>query len=458
MRTILIKIDNSFFVRNFLRTDTFALLIKEPDIRMVFLTPKDKVDYYKKEFPYPNAIFIVAPDTRMLTSERVFKFIETASIHTQTVTMIHRTDFSRSKGQMNMMKRLLIYMLRRMMWQFGAFHIWHQVIRLIYFLLPSRQYQDYFKTYKPKLVFSPSVVYDESVLLKEARKAGIKTIGMVLSWDNFYSKTLLRVWPDHLIVHTDTVREQAVRYTCYPYERIIVSGIPQYDCFFKKTHVVSRGDFFKLIGADVSKKLIVFALSGKVGLYIDRALITLLAQAIIKKEIKEPAQLLIRPYPRYDFSSDKMQELCTSVGALGLPVMAHVGQSKDNWEFDDQSIFLLSNTLAHADVVIALYTTFFIEAALFDKPLIAVGFDEREASYWESAKRFFQWDHLRELDALKGIWRVESRGELIDAINAYLADPSYFHEGRMRIVARQSQFTDGQSGKRLAEILRGFLR
>ena len=453
MRTILFKIDDGYFVRNFLRTDAFTILRSLPDVRMVFLAPQEKLEYYASEFPPDDRmIFDILPRIEHDRSERFFRFIEVSSIHSHTVTAVQRTDFVRTRGQKLFVRRVFSYALKRFFWNLGRFGWWRKMIRYSYFLVPSHTYDDFFEKYKPDLVYGALMMKTDFRFLKEARKRGIKTLGMILSWDSLHSKTFARVFPDWLIVQTDDIRRQAVRYADYPEERIVVSGIPQYDRYFRRTGIVERKAFIESIGGDPAKKLIVYAISGKAGLFLDTDIILFMSEAIKKGDIEEHAQILLRPYPRYDIMPQKIKALADHHGILSQSSMMHIGTGKNNWEFDEASLSLLSNTLAHADVVVALYTTFFIEAAIFDKPLIAVGFDERHTSYWDSAKRFFEWDHLRELDELKGILRVDNRKELIDGINMFLKNPDRMHEGRDRIVKRQSQFTDGRSGERLARI------
>lgn len=457
MKTILIKFDNSFFVRNFLRTDVFALLNERTDVKLIFLAPENKLAYYRKEFPQERVVFDVLPETKSFLSERFFRFVETASIHSHTVTLLHKTDFVRTRGQKSLLKRLAIYLVRRLLWQLGRYQWWRNAIRFAYGMLPSRIFAQVLERYGPDLVYCPSMVYTDFLLLKEAKKMGYKTLGMILSWDNLYSKTLLRAFPDHLIVHIDDTLKQVEHYADFPRERMRVSGIAQYDRYFRRHGIMSRDEFIASIGGDPAKKLLVYAVSGKAGLHIDFGIIKMIREAIISGEIEQDIQILLRAHPRYDFSPEKTRHIKEDLGCLVRPAMTHVGHGRDDWEFDENTVGFLANTLAHADVVAALYTTFFIEAAIFDKPLIAVGFDEYCVPYGDSAERFFEWDHLRELDALKGIWRVKSRAELINAINTYLKNPTVMCEGRQRIVAKQSQFTDGKSGERVAHIIMNLL-
>jgi CDP-glycerol glycerophosphotransferase (TagB/SpsB family) len=162
----------------------------------------------------------------------------------------------------------------------------------------------------------------------------------------------------------------------------------------------------------------------------------------------------MRPYPKFEFPESRLREWRNKYGFLARQAVEHIGSGKQNWEFDDAALKFLANTLAHADIVISMYSTILIEAALFGKPLIAIGFDgAKKRPYWDSAERFFEWDHLREVKELNGVWIVRSREELARAINTYLTHPEHLAEGRARIVERQSQFTDGRSGERVAKIL-----
>jgi hypothetical protein len=45
---------------------------------------------------------------------------------------------------------------------------------------------------------------------------------------------------------------------------------------------------------------------------------------------------------------------------------------------------------------------------------------------------------------------AQSAGEMVDLINAYLADPSLDADGRRRIVREQCEFTDGRAAERVA--------
>ncbi|MEK7075086.1 MAG: CDP-glycerol glycerophosphotransferase family protein [Patescibacteria group bacterium] len=455
MKTIIIPISNSFTIRNVLYTDTLRLLLAEPDIRIVFLAPRDKIDHYRSQFTHARIIFEIMPELKKLRQERFFRILESSSIHSRTVSMIHWFDLKRDGSRMGGVKRLILFLLRRCAWWAGQWRAWRTAVRILFYLVPSRIFREIFETYNPDLVFCPAMVYGEPILSREAKKYGITTVGMILSWDNLYSKTFLRAPPDCLLVHTNSIRNQAIAFADYPEDRIVVTGIPQYDSHFQRTGLKSREEFIgKELGGDPSKKLLLYVMSGKAGLSIEFDILDIIYKAIQNKEIEEDIDVLIRPYPRYDFPQKKLDTFKKEYGFLAKQSMIHVGTGADNWEFNEDSLALLENSLMHANVVVTMFSTFFIEAAVYDKPLIAIAFDGYKIyDYYNSARRFFDWDHLAEIKPLGGICFAMNKEGLIKAINEYIKNPALLQDGRRRIVEQQSGFTDGKAGERVANVL-----
>ncbi|MDP3779176.1 MAG: CDP-glycerol glycerophosphotransferase family protein [bacterium] len=456
MKTILTLANNSMFIRNIVRTDIRDALAKA-DVRMIMLAPKEKLDYYRSEFQGTLLQFEELPRLKKMRRESLFQFLENSSIHTHTTTMLQKTKFRRFKSSGYMILRLPRFIFARACWHLGQFTWWRNVIRAVYACVPNHAFDEVIKKYNPDLIFCPSMFYTEDyVLLKAAKRYCIKTLGMILSWDNFYSKTFLRVFPDHLIVHTDMIRSLAGTYCDYPPSRVSVTGVPQYDRHFRRQGVVSREDFIRSLGGDPSKKLIVYAFSGKAGLHIDFDVLDIFANAVKNGEIKEEVNVLMRAYPKFDMKEERADEFRRKYKFLARTSVGHVGPKGEyDWEFDEPSIDLLENTLAHADLVISMYSTFFIEAAILDKPLIGIAFDgyKKDLDYDNSARRFFDWNHLQDVKKLNGIRLVSSRDEMIRAVNEYVERPDRDREGRKKIVMQQCQFTDGKAARRVADVL-----
>ena len=95
-----------------------------------------------------------------------------------------------------------------------------------------------------------------------------------------------------------------------------------------------------------------------------------------------------------------------------------------------------------------------IDACVFDKPVILVGFDgSAETPYVKSIRRFYDYDHFAPVLASGGVRYAKSETELVEALERYLQDLSLEAAGRTQIVARECYKADGHSSERLAEAL-----
>lgn len=458
MKKILIPASNSFFVRNFLRNG-FASALRDAGIVAIFLAPAEKLSYYRQEFARENIMFDALPPSVAFFADWFFKKIEGWSIHSRFVALAHWYYLVRPHSKDWLAVRLFVFPVRMTLWQVGRFKWWRALVRLLFSFVPHTPVRALLVRHAPDAVFCPFMnVGQEWHFLKETKKLGIKTIAMTPSWDNFFSKTFLRVSPDVLLVQTNLMKEQAAIFADYPRENISVTGVPQYDRYFLRTGIVPRSEFFKRIGADIHKKLIVYACSGKITYDLDVSMLSVLHRIITAKDFPVPAQVVVRPHPKRVLAQVVLDRVRNDYGFIAEKPLSRLAIARDPWEFDEQAISLLTNTLAHADIVITTCTTFFVEAALFEKPLLAIGFDpvERKA-YVNSARRFFEWEHLADLGRTGGVWRVQSEEELSQAIQAYLSDPALHSSGRKKIVEEQAVFTDGESLGRVVATLKSVL-
>ena len=458
MKKIIIPASTSFFVRNFLRNG-FASALRDAGFAPVFLAPAEKLSYYREQFTAEGVVFDALPEASALRADRFFKKLEGWSIHSRFVALAHWYYLLRPDAQEWLPVRLILFPVRMALWQLGRLRLWRTFVRVLFSLVPHRPIREFLLLRRPDAVFCPFMnVGQEWHFLKEAKKLGIMTIGMTPSWDNFCSKTFLRVQPDTLLVQTNLMREQAVSFADYPRENITVTGVPQYDRYFLRHGIMPREAFLQSIGADPRKKLIVYACSGKITYAVDVAMLPILHRIITRGDFPLPAQVLVRPHPKRVLASVVLEHARRAYGFIAEEPASRLAVSRDPWEFDERALSLLANTLAHADLVITTCTTFFVEAAIFGAPLIAIGFDPgKKRLYANSARRFFEWEHLADLGRTGGVSRIESEAELAPAARAYLADKTLHADGRKRVVAEQAVFTDGKSLARIVAALRAIV-
>lgn len=340
----------------------------------------------------------------------------------------------------------------------GHLRLWHHMLRYIDPFLPVQPYvYEVLDRWKPDCVFAPTMIArDEIALMRLGKKRGATIIGMVKSWDNLTSKAFLRYFPDHMIVHTNIVKKEAIELYGYPEERITVTGLPQYDEYLKPTFTDDRETFFKKIGADPAKKLITYAPAGDWMTDYDKEILARILDWVDEGQFG-PTQVLLRLHPTYE---SKTEELAGRKGLIVERPGTHFGgPTKEaqlrTVEFDSKDIQHLASTMRWSDVTLNTGSTMTLEAAVFDAPVILIGFDGSDKlPYWKSVRRYYDRDHYDAILRSGGTSLVRSYDELLDALTAYLKDRSLHAGGRKRIAEEQCYILDGKAGERVAIVIK----
>lgn len=438
MKTIFIACFHTLISRNIIGTPVLDILARS-GLKVVVLIPNYKKEYFEKTYPRPNVIFEgvnvgLAVRSRMV---RIFKRLVEAMPQTKRASLGRRRDFS---GRKKALWRYLLFY-----WPLGVLGKFPLAVKLVrrldFHLSPKGRFYELLDKYKPVLVFSTDVQSEHDVaLMQDARRRGMRIIGMVRSWDNLTTRHL-RIIPDEFTVHNEIIKKEAIEITGFPAAKITITGIPHYDKYLRGP-TKSREDFFREIGADPQKKLIVYVPICDFRLEdnsVDRFLLEILAGF--------DANIFVR------FPPAERVDLRGFAKPLNM-FFDHPGHVFDEKIMGDRDVTpagdeRLANALSFANVVVSGPSTVVIDAALFDRPIILVDFYPRLV---KDDERIYEYgaEHVAPLLKSGGIRLAKSKEEFFDFLNDYLAHPEKDHEGRKRIVAEQCWKTDGQSSQRLA--------
>ncbi|KAF0119082.1 MAG: hypothetical protein FD151_2075 [bacterium] len=163
----------------------------------------------------------------------------------------------------------------------------------------------------------------------------------------------------------------------------------------------------------------------------------------------------LHPKDKYSYYEKFEDKPCLVIQRPGRPA-----QTNDSWNPTREDMYGLAELMNYSDVVINVASTITIDAVAFDTPVINVAFDGYKTKpYKDSCKRYYDYDHYKNIVKTGGVKIAYSIGELIDYTNLYLKNPSIDAEGRKIIREEQCWKLDGNSGKRIAEyIFQYFLR
>ncbi len=437
MKTIFITCFTGLISRNILATDVLPRLLHHGSVRLVVVAPESRAKVLREEFGGERVVVEGVAMAQLRGLERFFWMLATNFLSTTTRRVQRRAKFARDGSRFDYAVSLLLGFLGR-----------SRVVRRIFRAVanaaaPAGSFAHLFDRYHPDLVFSTDVYTPEDVrLMRIARRRGIRVIGMVRSWDNVTSKTLLTVIPDRLAVNTERIGQEAVGYGDVPAERIRVVGIPHYERYRTEPRT-PRDAFFGRYGFDPSKKMILFAPPSDTYLKGDP-----IAPVVLEALERVDAQILVR------------MPLVGATELGGCRPAAHVAFDRPENSPDFIEAHLsraadqhLADSIYHSDLVITWASTMIIDAIVFGKPVVLIGFDSAPRPYAKSITQYYDYDHQKRILETGGVRLARNPEELADSVGRYLGDPNLDRAGRQRILAEYCGALDGKSGERVANLL-----
>lgn len=442
-RVIFISAFFGLIARNILSTKVLDMLREDKDLLIVILAPQEKKDLYKKYFEADNIVVegvFLSDISKLLRLEKIFFSLFLNSSDTEN-WRIERLVERHSKG----------YYLRSFihwcMAKLSNIKLYRFLLRFLdYRLMPKDKFKKYFEKYNPCMVFSADVFHIDDVnLMREARFRKIKVVGMVRSWDNITSHGLNRIIPDNLVVNTPKIKDEAIKYNDINLNKITIVGIPHYDRYFKEFRK-PKDEVFKELNLDPNKKTIFFAPPSDIYVQGDSVSIKTLNKLV---QIDD-SQLIIRLYIVGGSGLSNIKPVPNKI-AIDDPLSAkNFNQADLNFAGDNH----LADLLFYSDVVIAFASTLAIDAIVFNKPVIFIGFDgDVSRPYWRSLRRYYDVDHQVSILKMGGIKLAKSLSELEKYTREYLENPILDEIGRNKIKEERCWKLDGKSGERLFNFL-----
>lgn len=450
-KTIFITISRGSIAKNILRTAVFDRL-KLAGIKIVILSPAYEAADFKSDFGGKNIFFEPLYEHQWSRLDYFFVGLHKALVYNESTVLRDKygiLDKSETSTWRRISKKIFFIPLSH--WGgLKEFVRWLDKI-----LLPGHKYDSLFLKYKPDLVFSTNPIEDaDSYVLKAAKKFGVRTVGMPKSWDNL-PKMSFRVKTGHTILWGQALVDQVRRYQHVKRSDISIVGVPQFDIY--ATNQSRREDFFKKIGVDPSRQLLVFGSNSKYTPF-DAEIAEMILGWITKGELAKDCVLFIRPYFAARGEEKKFDQFIGQPNVVIDHWFKHNVNFRDSWDYSNEHLIHFADLMRHMSIMINYPSTLTLDAAAVDKPIINLAFDGKtKRSYGESIARWYDSSHFKEVMARDGSEVVDSPKELKAAINAYLTNPKLKSEGRVRLRTDFCYIIDGQSANRLADCLLGLL-
>lgn len=461
MKTLIFALSSSAVYRNlfFFPGSVFerivARLRQNPDERVIFVLPPQFRDKYGPLIVpegLERRIIVRIADVPIGKSflKRAFYFLYSYLVFTGTTrimaSMGTRPDEPPAGGKWYLapVKILIARTLGRSRWIKRTL-----VPRLWLAIFRERPFAEIFDEYKPDKVFAPHVYgWFDTHILAEARRRGIETVAMPAGWDHL-DKYFLPFHADRLLVAGDQVRRMALEHQAYRKESITAVGYPHFDFIVRRDYMRPRADVLAQLGFPQNSQYILYV-SGSAYCPDEPDIIEKILEWADQGKFASDVRLVIRPYLG-GRGRDKAFDMEKFNRFASHPRVVFYRQ--EFWG-DLERSFDFMNILAHADAVLALYTTMTVEAAVLDRPLIAPAFDGyKTRPYRRSIRRFLGFDHFREVLETGALRVAYNFDDLFSALDAYLKNPDLDADKRQALRDKICGALDGQASARILAFL-----
>lgn len=230
----------------------------------------------------------------------------------------------------------------------------------------SRRIKRQLTSIAPDAVVAASAILPyskETDYLKAAQEMDIPTILIIPSWDNLTTKGMLHAQPDHVFVWNDGQTPEAVNLHNIPAERVFCTGAPKFDPWFEIQPTLDRRSFCQKIGINPEKPYLLYLCSSEFISGDETKYIMELADHLQQDARFKEVTFLVRPHPQ---NLGPWKNYSTNNSILAV------------WPMDQKSLAPADmirdyyHSLLYSVGVAGINTSAFIEAAIVDKPCIAI--------------------------------------------------------------------------------------
>jgi CDP-Glycerol:Poly(glycerophosphate) glycerophosphotransferase len=280
--------------------------------------------------------------------------------------------------------------------------------------------------------------------LTAARRLGVPVVAHVASWDHTVGKGVISPHCEMYVVQNRGMEDDLVRYHDIPSERIVVSGWPQTDIYFRQRPRNAYDELLRSFGLDPERPLVVVMGNTPTnmpyeGRFVERILVWWESQA------RGRFSLLFRPHPR---DREWRERFGSALGRTDVHV-----QEPSFRDFEQ-----LATLLQHCDCVVTNAGTILLEALVNDRPAVCVLYDEGGPPGESWALKNVIGEHYRELAESGAFYKAERFEEVVEGVWRALANPSELADERRRIAREVVGEVDGRAADRVVDAIVGAVR
>jgi hypothetical protein len=384
----LILISTDHYVRNFIGTRAFDGLDPRETYYVASRRGVTHAESSSTLERLPNFLGTVDdPRPEVKGPYRYLRMMLLAALRSRSATMRNKVDLLPFRERVRF--RIAALPLLRQA------HLWH-VMRMTGL---NRELHELLERIEPDLVIAPTGGYDTLVWdgLRSARELGIPSLVLVHNWDNLSSKGAFAVRPDYLGVWGEQSRQHAERIHGFPRDRVALLGAPAFEGYFRHTPGSSEPPF--------PFRYVLFA--GCFAPFDELSALRRLEREIADRKLD--LKVVYRPHQhrrmrrRPDFFDENEFENVVLDPQMRDIYLASFDEYARGGERPKPLLPALDYYPAlfeHSEFVICPLSTMIVEAALFEKRVIVIAYDD--GIHPNPPSVAVNYDHFEGIDRIDG--------------------------------------------------------
>lgn len=293
--------------------------------------------------------------------------------------------------------------------------------------------------------------------LYAAQKLKIPVSTFIFSWDNLASKGRMMGTFDFYLVWSDLMKTELLYF--YPNtknENVQVVGTPQFEPYVMEKYETTTEKFHEKFDLDTTLKTICYSCADISIGKNDSIVISAIANAIRKNQIKEKVQLLVRTSPAEDDA--RFRDVREAFPEIKWNVPKWILTRKNHAETwsqrvpSEEDIIDLRAILQNVDLNINMCSTMSLDFMLFDKPVINTVFGNSQNGLYDD-QRFLNYVHFKKVVDSESVTIAKNTTELIKQINQSLSNPRERTVQRKGMIDLQISKSLQGTSKRIATTL-----
>jgi hypothetical protein len=313
-----------------------------------------------------------------------------------------------------------------------------------------------FEAVRPSLVLvaSPGHYWLDYFVLDEARRRGIPSVCVVLSWDNLYSRGPMCRRPDWLLVWSEEMRRQAVEVHQYPRERIGVVGPLQFRHYEEPVSAEEVASMRRKVGLGANEPYLAYVCGARTAQYDVEDVGEVLAQ--LRNGPYRDLRVVVRPHPQ---GSRGAYETLVANGVLLDRSPDLTDSSTRPTAIDVGAIRHMASFLKAARFVVSSWgTTALLEACIFDTPSVQLRWMDavhhRIPEEVQLVRHFQRYIHMRAFDSTGARAYCDHPSRLNQVLTELEMNRNEYSRRRAAAVARLTCLPLGGVVDRISDAIR----